>query len=71
MASTNFNVKLHFLKYPLKIIYYKSLSTGIIPKQLKVSLTTPIHKNEDETLFSNYRPTAVLPCFSKLLEKLM
>ena len=70
MAFTNFNVKLHFLKYPLKIIYYKSLSTGIIP-ELKDSLTTPIHKNEDETLFSNYRPTAVLPCFSKLLEKLM
>ena len=39
-------------------------------KTLKRSIT-PIYKSEDETLFSNYRPIAVLPCFSKLLEKLM
>lgn len=61
----------HLLKYSFKIIYNKSLSTGIIPEQVNVSLITPIHKNEDETLFSNYRPIAVLPFFSKLLEKLM
>ena len=61
----------HLIKYPLKIIFNKSLSSGIIPEQLKVSLITPIYKSEDETLFSNYRPIAVLPCFSKLLEKLM
>ena len=34
-------------------------------------MITPIHKNEDETLFSKYRPMAVVPCFSKLLEKVM
>lgn len=56
----------HLLKHPLKIINNKSPSTGIIPEQLKVFLITPIHKNEDETLFSNYRPIAVLPRFSKL-----
>ena len=61
----------HLIKYPLKIIYNKSLSSGIIPEKLKVSLITPVYKNEDETSFSNYRPIAVLPCFSKLLEKLM
>ena len=31
----------------------------------------PVYKNEDKSLFSNYRPVAVLSCFSKLLEKLM
>lgn len=61
----------HLLKYTLKIICNKSLSTGIIPQQLKISLITTIHKSEDETSFSNYRPIAVLPFFSKVLEKLM
>lgn len=56
----------HLIKHPLKIINNKSPLTGIIPEQLKVSLISPIHKNEDETLFSNYRPIAVLPRFSKL-----
>ena len=32
---------------------------------------TPVYKNEDESLLSNYRPISVLPCFSKVLEKLM
>jgi len=31
---------------------------------------TPVYKSEDESLFSNYRPVAILPCFSKVLEKL-
>lgn len=53
------------LNHPLKIINNKSPLTGIIP-ELKVSLISPIHKNEDETLFSNYRPIAVLPRFFKL-----
>lgn len=61
----------HLIKYPLKVIYNKPLSSSIIPEKLKVSLITPVYKNEDETSFSNYRPIAVLPYFSKLLEKLM
>lgn len=61
----------HLLKYPLTIIFNKSLLTGIIPEQVKVSLITPVHKSEDESSFSNYRPIAVLTWFSKLLEKLM
>ena len=28
-------------------------------------------KNEDQCLFSNYSPVAVLPCFSKILETIM
>ena len=41
----------HLIKYPLKTIYNKSLSSGIIPEKLKVSLITPVCKNEDETSF--------------------
>ena len=30
-----------------------------------------MYKNEDQCLFSNYRPVAVLPCLSQILEKIM
>ena len=60
----------HLIKHPLKIIYNRYLSSGIIPEQLKFSLITPIYKSEDETSFSNYRPSCS-PMLSKLLEKLM
>ena len=59
------------IKKPFTSILIKSFSTGIIPVKLKISAVTPIYKSEDESLFSNYRPVAVLPCFSKVLEKLM
>ena len=60
----------HLIKHPLKIIYNRYLSSGIIPEQLKFSLITPIYKSEDKTSFSNYRPSCS-PMLSKLLEKLM
>ena len=59
------------IKKPLVSIFNKSFTTGIIPDKLKTSLITPVYKNEDKCLFSNYRPVAVLPCSSKILEKIM
>ena len=44
---------------------------GIVPKSVKCSLISPVYKSEDKMLVTNYRPVAVLPCFSKILEKLM
>ena len=60
----------HILK-PLTHIYNQSFLTGIIPTELKIAVVTPIFKANDKELFSNYRPMSVLPCFSKILEKLM
>ena len=60
-----------YIKQPLTSIFNKSFATGIFPDGLKISLITPVYKNEDKSLFSNYRPVAVLSCFSKILEKLM
>ena len=59
------------IKIPLTSIFNKSFTTSIIPDKLKISLVTPVYKNEDQCWFSNYRPVAVLPCFSKILEKIM
>ena len=60
-----------YIKQPLTNIFNQSFSTGIFPDDLKISLITPTYKNEDKSLYSNCRPVAVLPCFSKILEKLM
>ena len=60
-----------YIKQPQTSIFNNSFATGIFPDGLNISLITPVHKNEDKSLFSNYRPVAVLSCFSKILEKLM
>ena len=44
---------------------------GIIPNEFKMAIVTPVFKTNDKESFSNYRPISVLPCFSKILEKLM
>lgn len=38
---------------------------------MKLAVDTPIYKNEDKCKFSNDCPISVLPCFSKILERLM
>ena len=37
----------------------------------KIASVTPIYKTGDENDFGNYRPISVLPCFSKMLERIM
>ena len=44
------------IKQPLTSILNKSLFTGVISQKLKISVVTPIYKNEEEILVSSYRP---------------
>ena len=69
----NFIVKnvAHIISGPLADIFNLSLSTGSVPEQLKVAKVIPIYKKENVEIFSNYRPVSVLPCFSKILERLI
>ena len=60
-----------FTVKPLTYIYNQSLLTGEIPNDLKIALVTPVFKANNKEEFSNYRPISVLPCFSKILEKIM
>ena len=53
---------------PLANIFNLSLSIGVVPEKLKVAKVIPIYKKSDVEAFSNYRP---LPCFSKILERLV
>lgn len=38
---------------------------------MKIAKVTPIFKSGDKGVISNYRPISVLPCFSKLLERII
>ena len=38
---------------------------------MKYADVTPIHKKDDETEKTNYRPTSILPNLSKVYERLM
>ena len=56
---------------PLKFLFNRSLEKGIFPDSLKIAKGTPIFKSGDKTDLNNYRPISVLPCFSKMLERIM
>ena len=55
----------------LKYIFNLSLQQRIFPENLKIAKVSPIYKKDEEFLLTNYRPNSVLPCFSKLLERIM
>lgn len=59
------------IEEPLFHIFDLSLKRGRCPDELKIAKVTPIFKAGDESEVSNYRPISVLPCFSKMLERIM
>jgi len=56
---------------PLAMIFNLSILEGIVPRDLKLAKVIPIYKKDGDDLFSNYRPVSILPCFSKILERLV
>jgi hypothetical protein len=59
------------LKIPLTNIYNASLESGNFPDKLKIAKVLPVLKKGDARDVCNYRLFALLPVFSKLLERLM
>ncbi len=56
---------------PITHIVNLSLSTGVVPIQLKKAKVIPIYKASNPQMLKNYRPISLLPAFSKILEKVM
>ena len=48
-----------------------SITSGVVPNELKIARVIPLFKSGDAMHFANYRPVSVLPLFSKVLERLM
>jgi len=56
---------------PLAEIINCSLTTGIVPFELKSAKIVPIFKQGKKEDITNYRPISILPFFTKILEKIM
>ena len=70
----SFNViKTYFgsLHKPLLHIFNQFLQSGISPDKLKTARVTLSFEKGSDSKLENYRPISVLPCFSKILEKIM
>lgn len=59
----------HLIAEPLCRLINSSLEYGIFPQSLKEACITPIFKEGDPTIITNYRPISVLPYISKILER--
>ena len=61
----------HILSHPLSVLINKSVEHGIYPTKLKLAKVIPIHKANDESDPSNYRPISLLSVFNRIFEKMM
>ena len=52
-------------------IYNNSITNSCYPSPLKWADITPVHKKDDRSLKSNYRPISTLPSVSKIFERII
>ena len=56
---------------PLKYLFNLLIVKGLFPHDLNIAKVTPIYKADNSSNISDHRPIYVLPCFSKMLERIM
>ena len=57
--------------HPAETYILLSFEKARFPDSLKIAKVTPVYKSGNSSSLSNYRPVSVLPCFSKMLERIM
>jgi hypothetical protein len=70
LSMKTIKVIIHSILQPLTYICNLSFEKGTVPDMMKISKVIPLFKAGDKSTFTNYRPVALLPQFSKILEKL-
>ena len=61
----------NYIATKLTDLINESFQTGIFPDVFKIASICPVYKRGDPLEISNYRPIAILPLFSKVIEKCM
>ncbi|KAK9882698.1 hypothetical protein WA026_022748 [Henosepilachna vigintioctopunctata] len=61
----------NFIVEPIVSLINHAFTTGIFPKELKVSKVCPIFKKGKKKLMNNYRPISVVSVLSKIVEKVI
>ena len=59
------------LSLPLCDLFKFSLQNGQVPTSWKEANVTPIHKKDDPSIVSNYRPISLLNTIGKVMEKIV
>ncbi len=59
------------LAQPLSNLLNYCLSLGSFPDIWKIANVIPLYKKDDPLLCNNYRPMSLLPCISKVFEKVL
>ncbi|PJE78229.1 hypothetical protein CI610_02839 [invertebrate metagenome] len=54
---------------PLSTLFNLSLTSGIFPTEWKSANVTPVHKKENKSILTNYRPISLLSIVGKLMER--
>ena len=73
MNTTIIKLCCNEISKPLCKVINQSFDSGIFPNKLKISKVIPLLKNNDSdaTNLTNYRPISLLPCLSKVIEKIV
>ena len=69
----SFNVKICFRKLcePLRHVSNLFIETWVFQDKLKIAPVSPVYKVGDSSDQTNYKPTSVLPCFSRIFERIV
>ena len=62
---------IHCIVEPLCHIFNLSLASAIYPQPFKLAKVIPVFKKGDPDKCNNYRPISILPCISKILERIV